>query len=195
MWSSVAYCPNTQGKVVFLVSLVRWLCSDQISFHPPTIQKSIIDSKLVVSPSMSGLICVGQICGGLNRVILHCIPQEDNAYAWHDAKADAEANTNIEGTRKDVVLLQGKIPVPPRELVLCGSWALPQYNWCLTVILEPMVCGVHASQPSQLWVKWFMLFWQRIRHAFQLTFIWGSTGNASFLWGIRVGSSLGNLPP
>ena len=40
-------------------------------------------------------------------------------------KADAEANPNIEGTEKDVILMQCKISVPPWKLVLSGPWVSP----------------------------------------------------------------------
>ena len=54
---------------------------------------------------MSRIVCVGQICGGLNWVFSHCIPQEDYVHTWDDMMADAQANPNTEGTGKDVILL------------------------------------------------------------------------------------------
>ena len=48
---------------------VGQLHSGQISFGPlPLIQKSTIESTSMVSPSMSEIICVRQIYGGLNSV-------------------------------------------------------------------------------------------------------------------------------
>ena len=53
------------------------------------IQKSIIESTSMVSPSMPGIICVGKICGGSNSVFSHWIPHKNVVHAWHDVKADA----------------------------------------------------------------------------------------------------------
>ena len=100
--------PNTHWiskVVVFLISLVGQLHSDQTFFSPPPIQNSTKQSTWMVSPSMSGIICVMQICGGSNRTFLHCIPKEDNVHAWHDVKADTDTNKNIKGTWKDIIFL------------------------------------------------------------------------------------------
>ena len=102
------YFPNTHRiskGAVFLVSLIKQLHSDQIFFGPLLHPKSTIELTWMVSPPMSGIICVRQIYGGLNRVPLHCITKEDNVHAGHDVRADAEANPNIKGTRRDAILL------------------------------------------------------------------------------------------
>ena len=144
-----------------------WLQLDQISFGLTPIQKSTLELTWMVSSSISGLICIGQICGGLNRVILHCIPQGNDVHTWHDVKADPEAHLNIIVTGKDVILLQCKMLVPPWELVLelcLGKMAASMSS------LEPTVCGINASWPGHVWVEWFEPIWQWIRHAFQSTF-------------------------
>ena len=62
--------------------------SDQIAFGPlPLSKKSTIHSTLMVYPSMPGIICVWQICDGLNRVPLHYIPHKNIVQALHDVKA------------------------------------------------------------------------------------------------------------
>ena len=65
------YCPGTHGACRGVLWLPQWGSCTWTKYplvHSP-IQKSTIESTLVVSPSMPGIICVWQTCDGSSRVL------------------------------------------------------------------------------------------------------------------------------
>ena len=88
----------------------------------PPIQKSTIETTLMVPQPTPGFVFVCQICNGLSIVSSHCTPHKNIVQAYLDVQADAQANPHIEGTGEDVILPQCKIPGVGSSLVL--SFAL-----------------------------------------------------------------------